>query len=125
MGNPVNDILKTADDVINFAAFKVTVPLTEKAIKTYLTWLNWPVLSQLFDFVFNYLFTKYAYTPGIDYTNAVIIRLEKETQRTAYQNSEGALRAAMISGDQNAIKAASDSFDSTLSKLIHFDGYAS
>lgn len=125
MPDPVNKTLKTVDDLINFGAFKVTVPMTQAVIKYYIPCLNWPVLSTVFDYFFTYFFTKYAYTPGIDYTNAVVIKLQTDSQRSAYQNAEGALRAASLSGDQNAINAASTKFDSTAYNLIHFDGFAS
>lgn len=121
---PTNGLAQTVDDIINFAAFKIGVPVAKAAIKKipYLAWLNLPIISTLFDWALNWL-ANFFYQPTVDYTSQVIIKLQTNAQKDAYSHSEQILRTAHLSGDPNELKKASDNFDEMLGHLITFDGW--
>ena len=122
----VNQTVTTVDGIMNYAAFKIAFPLIVKGIKAvpYLAWLNWPIISQLFDFGMSKLMDA-LYIPTANYTNIVIIKMQTDAERKSYSDSESALRTSMLTGDKNAITKASADFDRTLANLVHWDGSAS
>lgn len=117
----VNGAIQTVDSIINFAAFKVLYPAANAAMRADMPWLNWPIISTLFDALMTFVM-KYFYNSTIDYANLVVIKLQTDAEKSAYSAAEQTLRKTALTGDKNAITKASSDFDTTLGTLIRFDG---
>jgi hypothetical protein len=117
-----NQTALTADQIIQFAMYQVAETAAEAALTAAYPFLADPVVKQLFDLAMDEI-TKVLYQNLAMFVTFQIIESQVSSEDNAYSNAEGALRAAMLAGDQNAIQSASTNFNSTLSKLLHFDGY--
>lgn len=85
--------------------------------------MAYPGLKQLDEAALNYLASKiYAVlSTGVNFT---IIDAQTSKEAADAQSAAQALRTAIASGDQNAIKKNSDDFSSAFGRLVHLDGSA-
>lgn len=112
----VNDILKT---IIEGAG----KPGIEAALIADFPWLGLPIVKQIFEFVLSKV-ADLVYKDAANLATKIIIdaqvNLEKSTVIGAFQN----LQMAIASGDESAIKMASNDLDKAYGSLIHSDGSA-
>jgi len=103
--------------------YQVAEEASEAALTAAYPYLADPGVKQLFDLIMDEI-TKVLYQKLAMFVTFQIISAQVSSEDNAYSKAEAALRTAMLAGDQNAIQSASTNFNSTLSKLINFDGYA-
>lgn len=118
---PTTNTAISVADKINNIIFEVVVGSVETYAKAQLPFLNWPVISQLFD----YCVQKLASLIQVQLENFVafsIINIQVESENAAYQQAIMDLQTAYHNGDSNAITQAEGNFRTTLSGLVHWDG---
>jgi hypothetical protein len=118
-----NQTALTADQILQFAMYQVAEEAAEAALTAAYPFLADPGVKQLFDLIMDEI-TKVLYQKLAMFVTFQIISAQVSSEDNAYSKAEAALRTAMLAGDQNAIQSASTNFNSTLAKLINFDGYA-
>lgn len=120
----VNKSAQTVDAIINSAIFDVAVNAAQKAAIAAVPFLGAPIISTLFNFVLKY-FAGILYTSLAQAATIQVIKFETAEESKAYAEAEAALRAAHLTGDQNAIDRATANFKTQFQSLVHFDGSAS
>lgn len=119
----VNKTLGAAEDIINSGIMSVMAPITIQLISSVpqLSFLKiWPLswfLSLIVNKIFSYLNVALQIV-GVK----LIITIQTDAERSAYQKSEGELRAALLSGDKDAIEKARLASNNAIDNLIHYDG---
>lgn len=121
---PQNKPAETADEVIHFAVFSLAAKAAVDAIVAESPSLAAPVLKALITKLVNWL-GGYIYKALARMVTFTIINLQTDEQKSAYLKAEGALRAAQLSGDPNAVLSAKKDFESALKAIVHIDGSAS
>jgi hypothetical protein len=121
--SPINQPAKTANEVIQFALYEVAVKALKNAVYAEAPYLKIPPLSWIFEGVLNWVTGK-LYTMLSQTATFVILDIQTDAERRAYSAAEGALREAMLIGNQEAINDAARKFKAALGSLVHFDGSA-
>lgn len=116
-----NQTVKTIDEIIHAAVCTVACDAAEAALFAAAPWLNLPVVKQIFDLLFSWLF-KYVSAALEKLAAFQIIDIQTHHENASYQSAVDGLQKAIASGDQKAIDAADQEFQDTLGRLIHFDG---
>lgn len=111
----VNRVERGAVD-LGFAALKA-------AAKVYLPFLNWPVVSQLFDYILGKA-SDFLYVWFAELSTFTIIDHQTQSEKRAYQQSLVDLKKAEAQGDQNAIDQAHKKLKEDLARLVRWDGSA-
>lgn len=125
-----NQALETFDSIAATAALKVVLPvverITETAAEAELPFLALPLVKQIFEGTANILEEQVAkelllllVTAGVK----IIITVQTDAEKAAYQKAEGATRAALLSKDPVAIAAAKKEMDNAANQIIHSDGW--
>lgn len=120
---PVNKPAETADELIHYAIFSVATKAAVDAIIAGAPGLAAPVFRALLTKLVNWL-GGYIYKALARMVTFTIINLQNDAQKSAYVKAEGALRAALLSGDPNAIQASKSDMEAALKKIVHIDGAA-
>jgi hypothetical protein len=113
----INGILKNLIDGVGVQAAETA------AIAAY-PFLAWPIVKQIFEGVLNLVANEIYKQAAMAATKVVIdvqVGVEESTALNAFQS----LQMAIASGDEVAIKKASDDLDSAYGNLIHMDGWSS
>lgn len=120
---PADKAAQTADDIIHAAVFDVAVKEAKAAIITQYPGLAIPVVQTLLTMALNWVGT-FIYTALARLVTFSIIDLQTGSEKDAYLKAEGALRAAHLSGDANALNQAVTDYKAALARIVHFDGIA-
>jgi len=118
---PVNKTVETADAIIQFALYQVAVKALTTYARAQFSFLNLPVVSQLFNLLVNSI-TDQLYKFLAQTATFTIIDLQVSAEKAAYAKTEAALRAVHLTGSQEAINAATINFKSALAGLVRFNG---
>lgn len=110
---------ETADQVIKFTLYNVAVASFKGYLRAYASWLNLPVISQLFDFIVGTITDKFFYFLSQVMTFAVI-DIQVGAELEAYKKAEAGFRAVYKSGNQEAIDAARKNFGLAARDLVRF-----
>lgn len=120
----VNNTAQTVDTILQNDVAKIAETAVEKAAETALPFLLTPVVKQAFELlveeVSDALFVEIAKIVTFE-----IIDIQVGTEKNNYMTAEGALHAALLTGDQNAIALARQNYKTALGALIHADGSSS
>lgn len=118
---PTNSAAQTVDEIIQLAIFDVALKAAEAAIIADLPFLGLPIIDPIFLFFMEQI-------GGVLYkqialgTTFIVIDIQVGLEKSAYTQAEAALRAAHLTGNQDAIQNATASFKSAFQKLFHYDG---
>lgn len=112
----VNEILK---DIIEGSGVKAI----EASVIADVPWLGLPFIKQIFEFILNKVATL-IYQAAAEAATKIIIDVQVNMEESSVLSSFQNLQMAIASGDQNAIKIASDDLDKAYGSLIHSDGAA-
>lgn len=116
-----NTSVAVVDAIIHEAIMDVAKPAAIKAAQAALPWLALPGLSSLFGLLVGKVF---GYLGQFLEQAAAFSIIDAQTSKEAaeYQSAVNQLRSAAQTGDPHAISAATQTFQDTLARLIHFDG---
>lgn len=120
----VNQAATSVDEIIQSSVYNAVLPIAEAAIIAEVPFLGDPIINQAFDLLMQYVAGK-LYTALANYATITIIDIQTGGEETALLKAEGALRAAHLTGDINAISTATKNYEAAVASLIHFDGSAS
>lgn len=120
---PANKPAQTADSIIHAAVFDVALKEAKAAILAQYPGLAIPVIQTLLSMALNWVGT-FIYTALARLVTFSIIDLQTGSEKDAYVKAESSLRAAHLSGDQNAINQAVTDYKAALARVVHFDGVA-
>lgn len=112
----INDILK---NVIEGAG----VPVIEATMIADMPWLALPVVRQIFEYLLSKV-AGYFYIEAAHAATKIVIDVQVNMEESAVINTFQTLQMAIASGDQDAIKKASDDLDGVYASLGHSDGSA-
>ena len=129
-----NTAAQAVDGVLKALINDVVIAAAKAAAVTEVPWLAWPVVSQLFDALLNWI-GGYVYTAMADWTTIGVIDVQAWTENADYQNQLDLLKVASAQavqriqaasqvGDQNAIAETKTKFKNAFQKLVHWDGSA-
>jgi len=118
---PVNKDVQTADNIISFVLYDLAVVTFKTTAMTEIPVLKLPIVSAAFSFAVHFVANKF-YTYLSRVVTIGVIAFETNGERSEYAKAEQALREADLSGDKDAIAAATTKFKTTLGSLIRFDG---
>lgn len=119
----INKSLGEVESVINEALMSGAAPVAIRLISAIpqLSWLNiWPI-SSIFSYIVNFVFQKmsvFFQVLGI----RLVINIQTAEEQSVYLKAEGELRAAMLTGDPNAIAKAKQAANDAINSLVHYDG---
>lgn len=122
----VNKTLQTTETLINDGVMKVLSPLVIQVVSSIpqLSFLKiWPI-SSIFASIVNFILRQFS-TLCQDVGVRLVITAQTNEERSAYSQAEGVLRAALLTGDPNAISKARAQANAAIDALIHYDGSAS
>lgn len=119
----VNKALETTEAIINGGVMQVISPLVIQVTESIpqLSFLRiWPI-SFIFEKIVNFVLQQFS-TLCQQLGVKLIITVQTNEERSAYAQAEGDLRAALITGDPNAISKARIASNAAIDSLIHYDG---
>ena len=119
----VNKTLGTAETIINDVVMKGLDPVTVQLVTAIpaLSFLKiWP-LSALFQLLVDWIYKGLSYVMQVTGVK-LVVTIQTTEEQGAYLHAEGALRAALLTGDSNAISKAKQDMDSAIDALVHYDG---
>lgn len=127
-----NQAVKIVDDFLKGIVNDVVIAAAKAAAMAAIPWLAWPVISQLFDALLNWI-GDYIYTAMAEWSTVGVIDVQTWIENSDYKTAVTQLadarneaiknlRAAGTSGDQDAINAAKQKFKDTFQNLVHWDG---
>lgn len=119
---PINQTIKTVDQIIQFALYEVGVRALKSAAFAEMPFLKVPPLSWIFDGVVNWVAGK-LYVELSQTATFTILDIKTDAEKRAYAKAEGLLRSAHLTGNQEALDEATKNFKQALGSLIHFDGH--
>lgn len=99
--------------------FTIGLVAGKAALRIYLPWLNWPIISQLF----NLIVDRYGAMIDKEFqlgATFLIIDIQTDAEKRAYDEATDALKQAHSIGDTDAIQKAKDEYKKKLAELIHF-----
>jgi hypothetical protein len=129
-----NSAAQAVDSALKSIINDVVISAAKAAAVAALPWLSWPVISQLFDALLNWI-GGYVYTAMAEWSTIGVIDIQTWMENSDYQKALSDLKAARDqavkdlqtagqAGDQNAINTAKQNFKNTFQNLVHWDGSA-
>ena len=119
--SPVNSTAAAVNTAIQVAVFDVALKSFQTYARAQLPWLNFPIISPLFNYLCDKIGTCF-YTFLAQIATFSIIDMQTAAEKSAYSQALLALQAAYTKGDPNAIAQATASTKTALASLIRFDG---
>ena len=130
-----NSAAQAVDSALKSIINDVVISAAKAAAVAALPWLSWPVISQLFDALLNWI-GGYVYTAMAEWSTIGVIDIQTWMENSDYQRALSDLKAARDqavkdlqtagqAGDQNAINTAKQNFKNAFQNLVHWDGSAS
>ncbi len=119
----VNKTLGTAETIINDVVMKGLDPVTVQLVSSIpqLSFLRvWP-LSVLFQWLVDWIYKGLSYVMQVTGVK-LIVTIQTSQEQGVYLHAEGALRAALLTGDKDAISKAKTTMDAAIDSLVHYDG---
>ena len=122
VSSPVTTAASTTDTILQ-TLFNVALPLAKAAEVAALPFLGWPVISQLFDALQNWIANDIRIALSLQATY-LIIDFETTEEKDAFQAAVVQLRAAVAKGNLNDpdLIAKAKALDQSFEKLVHSDG---
>lgn len=119
-----NEAARVVNEALNKLIEGAGVDAAEAALIADFPWLGIPVVKQILEWALNKI-ASYFYVAAANAATSIVIdvqtNVEASTALVAYQN----LQMAIASGDQNAVKKASDDLSTAYGNLIHSGGWSS
>ena len=118
-----NEALGTAEKLKNEGVMDGLEPVITQIISTIpqLAFLKLPFISFIYNYTMVYIFQ--AFSKALQVVGVkLIITIQTDEEQSTYSNAEGALRAALVTGDPDAIAKANAEFNAAIDSLIHYDG---
>lgn len=120
----VNQTASVVNEVLKQLIEGAGQDVVEAYVIVQVPWLGWPIFRWILELILSEA-SALIYTQAANAATKIVIdvqvNLEKSTVISSFQN----LQMAIASGDQGAIKIASQDIDNSYAALIHSDGSAS
>jgi hypothetical protein len=127
-----NQTVATVDAALKSLVNDVVIAAAKAAAIAEAPWLSWPVISNLFDALLNWI-GGYVYKAMAEWTTMGVIDVQTWIENSNYQKALADLKAARDeavsnlqaagqAGDTSAIEAAKQKFKDAFQNLVHWDG---
>lgn len=124
-----NKALETFDGIASEVALNLLLPVAEKAAEGAAEgaapFLALPIVKQVFEAFADEAMSLAAHAMLTAFVQAgvkIIVTIQTEEEKMAYQKAEGALRAALLSKDPTQIQSARKEFENAADAIVHSDG---
>ncbi len=116
----MNDIIDSANALINGAIMDLALNVAKTAIIADYPFFGLPIINWFFNFFMDQG-AKYLSANLQTGADLSIIKIQTDSQKTAYAKAEAALRAIHANGNANDIQIATNNFKLAVGPLIQFD----